>query len=192
LGSLDDKYKSLENLTRGTQEWKDAVRDINTEVMDLIEQYPELAKFVENKDGVMTLDMDSEGVQKVMADYENRASQATAAELAAKMEVSDRQTAIDKKNLSNAATVQNEAALGWQKVGGVVLGAIATGIGASFGGTIGASMLGGAITGAIVADANKKEREGEEATDKMAKALADGLLYKAADGTVKAVDGSEE
>jgi hypothetical protein len=31
-------------------------------VLDLVDQYPELAQFVQNLDGVLTLDMDSKGV----------------------------------------------------------------------------------------------------------------------------------
>jgi hypothetical protein len=36
--------------------------------LDLIQQYPELAKFVDNEGGVLTIDMEDEGVQKVLND----------------------------------------------------------------------------------------------------------------------------
>jgi hypothetical protein len=53
---LDDKYKSLEELIRGTKEWNDAVRDINSEVLALIDKYPDLAAFVKSEGGVLTFD----------------------------------------------------------------------------------------------------------------------------------------
>jgi hypothetical protein len=33
---LGDKYKALEELTKGTKEWNEAVLEINKSVMDLI------------------------------------------------------------------------------------------------------------------------------------------------------------
>jgi hypothetical protein len=62
LKELDEKYDSIESLTAGTEEWKDAVKDVNKEVLDLIKKYPELAAFVENKQGILTIDYDDEGV----------------------------------------------------------------------------------------------------------------------------------
>jgi hypothetical protein len=59
---LEDKYDALEELTRGTKEWNAAVREINSSVLDLINNYPELASFVENKEGVLTIDINSKGV----------------------------------------------------------------------------------------------------------------------------------
>jgi hypothetical protein len=70
---LDGKYDALNELTKGTKEWNNAVKDINKSVLDLIKEYPELAKFVENKEGVLTIDMESEGVQGVLRGYETSA-----------------------------------------------------------------------------------------------------------------------
>ena len=182
--SLDDKYKSLEELTKGTKEWKEAVREINTEVMALINRYSELAKFVTNKDGVLTIDLESEEVQKILQQYETADVKAQAASLAAKMNVNEKQSEVDKKGLSEAATVQNEAALGWQRFGGVALGTFAT--------VFGAPVLGGVASGMIMNDADEKERQGKEATDQMAKALADGLANIDEYGNIIAVKGSED
>jgi hypothetical protein len=38
--------------------------------MDLVKKYPELAKFVDNKDGVLSIDLESDGVQDVLQKYE--------------------------------------------------------------------------------------------------------------------------
>lgn len=70
LEDLDGKYKALEDLTRGTKEWNQAVRDINSSVIELIDKYPELAKFVENEAGVLTIDVESDEVQGVLKEAE--------------------------------------------------------------------------------------------------------------------------
>ena len=66
IETLEDKHKSLEELTRGTKEWNEAVLEINSSIMDLIQQYPELAKFVEHTDGVLKIDFSNQGVQDVL------------------------------------------------------------------------------------------------------------------------------
>jgi hypothetical protein len=43
---LQDKYAGLDELTQGTREWNEAVLELNSSVMDLIKQYPELTEFV--------------------------------------------------------------------------------------------------------------------------------------------------
>jgi hypothetical protein len=60
IHELENGYKALENLTRGTEEWNDAVNDINNSVLDLIAQYPALAALVENEGGVLTIDINSD------------------------------------------------------------------------------------------------------------------------------------
>lgn len=54
--SLEESKNSLDNLIRGTTEWNEAVREVNQQVLDLIETYPKLASSVENVDGVLTID----------------------------------------------------------------------------------------------------------------------------------------
>ena len=66
IESLGDKYKDIEKLTRGTQEWRQAVLDINNTVLSLIDKYPELAMYVKNQEGVLSLDTSSQEVQNIM------------------------------------------------------------------------------------------------------------------------------
>jgi len=42
LESLDSAYETIENLTRGTDEWYNAITNVNAEVMKLLEKYPDL------------------------------------------------------------------------------------------------------------------------------------------------------
>lgn len=55
LDALGEQQTKLAGLTKGTQEWKDAVKDVNSEVLELIRKYPQLAKYVDNKDGILSI-----------------------------------------------------------------------------------------------------------------------------------------
>jgi hypothetical protein len=103
LKGLDDQYAALENMTRGTREWNDAVNEINNAVLDLIDQYPELAALVKNKDGVMKLDIETDEVQEVLDKYQNQANTAKAVEIASKMAVVKRKEDVNFKALSHEA-----------------------------------------------------------------------------------------
>ena len=56
LDSIGESRSSLDNLTKGTDEWRAAVRKLNDEILTLLETYPELAQYVTNKDGLLSLD----------------------------------------------------------------------------------------------------------------------------------------
>ena len=55
LDSLGERQTNLAGLTEGTEEWKNAVQDVNSEVLELIRQYPELAKYVDKTNGVLSI-----------------------------------------------------------------------------------------------------------------------------------------
>ena len=99
LDGLVEKYKNLEGLTRGTQEWRQALIETNNAVLDLIEEYPELASLVANKDGVLTIDINSSEVQKVLDDYEDRQFKAESASYKAQMNVLEKQADVEYSNL---------------------------------------------------------------------------------------------
>ena len=66
---LGNATNTLEGLTRGTQEWRTAVLDINSAVLDLVNTYPELGAFIENKDGVLSIDFANEDVKEILRGY---------------------------------------------------------------------------------------------------------------------------
>lgn len=51
LDTYDQISDSLKDITKGTQEWYNALNDSNQAVLSLIDQFPELAKYVKNIDG---------------------------------------------------------------------------------------------------------------------------------------------
>lgn len=99
LDGLAEKYKSLEDLTRGTREWRQALIETNNAVLDLIEKYPELASLVANKDGVLTIEIDSPKVQKVLDDYEDRQFKAESANYKAQINVLEKQVDVEYSDL---------------------------------------------------------------------------------------------
>lgn len=52
---LDDLGDTLKSLTQGTEEWQQSLQDINFQILQLIEKYPELAGEVENINGKLTI-----------------------------------------------------------------------------------------------------------------------------------------
>jgi hypothetical protein len=60
LSDIGSHTNDLDNLTRGTQEWRDAVFALNQEVSNLLEKYPELSNFVSMENGVLTIDYKKE------------------------------------------------------------------------------------------------------------------------------------
>ena len=56
LDKYEDAKKSLDEMIYGTREWRDAVQEVNSQVLDLIQKYPELASAVENINGVLSID----------------------------------------------------------------------------------------------------------------------------------------
>ena len=63
-----DKYSDATNkikkLTVGTTEWKEALLEVNAEVLSLLEKYPQLSSYVTSENGVMSIR--PEGIQKIL------------------------------------------------------------------------------------------------------------------------------
>ena len=63
-----DKYSDatdkIKKLTVGTTEWKEALLEVNAEVLSLLEKYPQLSSYVTSENGVMSIR--PEGIQKIL------------------------------------------------------------------------------------------------------------------------------
>lgn len=99
LESLGDKYKNLDNLVEGTREWRDAIFEINQQVLELIKNYPALATLVTNKNGVLTIDINSSAVQNVMDQYLKQSMQAANVAAAKNIDVLQKQANKDYDSL---------------------------------------------------------------------------------------------
>ena len=60
LEDLHSAEDNLDGLTKGTQEWRDALQQCNDKVLELISNYPELAQYVTNENGQLKLSADGE------------------------------------------------------------------------------------------------------------------------------------
>lgn len=105
LDSLDDKYKNLEKLTRGTQEWNNAVREINNEVLDLMTNYDNLE--IKNENGVLKV----ANPETVQSEYQKRYANAQAAQLGAQLQLTQAQSQVEYKealdHLDNQMDTEN-------------------------------------------------------------------------------------
>ena len=60
LEDLHSAEDNLDGLTKGTQEWRDALQQCNDKVLELISNYPELAQYVTNENGQLKLSAEGE------------------------------------------------------------------------------------------------------------------------------------
>ena len=63
ISDLSGRQEDLKNLTRGTDEWKEAVQSLNQELLQLVSQYPDLLPLLENNNGVLTIDFSGKRYQ---------------------------------------------------------------------------------------------------------------------------------
>lgn len=98
--SYDSAVEALENCTKGTQEWRDALQNVNNEVLDLLSKYPELASYISYGDsGEMVI---SEEGRNYLQDQSNqRVRTAQAASTAANQQVREAQIVVDTKDLAS-------------------------------------------------------------------------------------------
>ena len=73
--TLTSNQETLKSLTQGTSEWRDQIKEINSEVSELLEKYPQLAEYVTNTNGVMSISQ--EGMDKYTEETESRALSAS-------------------------------------------------------------------------------------------------------------------
>lgn len=74
LDELKNKESVLSGLTKGTREWNEAVMELNEQVLTLLDTYPQLAQYLENKDGVLSIS--NEGMESLLEEQLTRAQNA--------------------------------------------------------------------------------------------------------------------
>lgn len=91
LDSLKDAKNTLKDLAEGSLEWKEAVLGINQQVLELIKNYPKLAQYMTNENGV--LGITEEGMSTVLTE------QLRAAQVAQQRQMSSQiaETNVQKK-----------------------------------------------------------------------------------------------
>lgn len=81
--SLTAAKDALSGMVKGSIEWKEQLIKINQQVLDLISKYPELAQYVKEVDGMLSID--PEGYNKVLDKQLDNYNNAVAAQAAASL-----------------------------------------------------------------------------------------------------------
>lgn len=118
--------KTLGNLKSGTAEWTEAVVELNNQVLELLKTYPQLAEYIDNNNGILTID--AEGYEKVAKEM---ATSTAAAQVASIDSQKKTLTAtidydiVDKgfdKSLNSDSMLRMAEAI--QKDAGIIIGAL--------------------------------------------------------------------
>ena len=102
LNSYTEAKAALADLTEGTKEWKMQVMEVNQQVLALLQEYPQLAQYIKNTNGV--LEITAGGVDVLMNDLIEKQNKLMAASLSAS--AAAQQASIDAKavNISRQAS----------------------------------------------------------------------------------------
>ena len=114
-----DAQTAIDELTVGTEEWRDAIQDVNDKVLELIQNYPILAKYMSNENGRLVIS--EEGLK--VAEQQKR----EATNVAFQKSVVAQQAANDTQLKSNATNLGREASyssVGSHIRGGLMFGAL--------------------------------------------------------------------
>lgn len=97
LEDYNDSKTALDKLTTGTQEWNDAVSELNEKVLELMGNYPELAQYIKETNGV--LEISEEGQQELLKAQQAEVNKASTAKIATKSNETRAQVAVDKQDV---------------------------------------------------------------------------------------------
>ena len=107
--SYDNAKKALDECTVGTVAWRNALQDVNDEVLSLLKEYPELATMV-NENGEAAIIQDETTGQmivqdwakeKMLSDANDKVLNAQAASVGANQKVREAQIEVDRDNYAN-------------------------------------------------------------------------------------------
>ena len=108
-----NKYQSSEDalnkLTKGTEEWRNAVFDLNQQVLELMQRYPELAGAINDVNGQLVLDTESEIYQNFIEKQQQQQQAAYRATLAGTEKVNEANIDKEISDLKIRYTSQNQA-----------------------------------------------------------------------------------
>ena len=97
LNAIEDSETVLQSMTKGTLEWKEAVLKLNQQVLNLLQTYPELSKYITNKDGILSISQ--EGIDYILNDQLKKAqdSQTVSAATQIATDKANQNTEFEKK-----------------------------------------------------------------------------------------------
>lgn len=100
--AYDTAVAALEECTKGTKAWEEALKNVNEVALDLLQQYPELAKeadlFKRNSEGMLVINEDKKN--SLIEAAENKVTLTQSASLMASARASEAQVKADKTDFS--------------------------------------------------------------------------------------------
>lgn len=100
LDELANTTDTLDDLTRGTEEWNEAVRNINASVLELLDRYPELVTMItKTEEGVLGLTQ--EGYDYISSTENNRLATAQNMKIEADKKVLEQQLNVNYSNFED-------------------------------------------------------------------------------------------
>ena len=168
---------AFDNLTKGTLEWNQALRDNNEQVLKMLEAYPELWEYFKKDSNGKYYFTDTDTIQQIYDDKITEAQNTAMIAQANKAVAQRRSDVVDSVRDNSSFDIYgaddflnqiSKSALTGGAMG--LMGGAATGIGAVIGAPIG--LLTGAITGLITAisENEKSNQESKEAFSLLQKA----------------------
>lgn len=192
---------AFDNLTKGTLEWNQALRDNNEQVLKMLEAYPELWEYFKKDSNGKYYFTNTDTIQQIYDDKITEAQNTAMIAQANKAVAQRRSDVVDSVRDNSSFDVYgaddflnqiSKSALTGGAMG--LMGGTATGIGAVIGAPIG--LLTGAITGLITAisENEKFNQESEEAFSLLQEAYQKQgeLLLTSEDDFKEALDGISE
>ena len=110
VSDYTESLNALKKLEKGTLEWKQAVLELNEQVLNLIDKYPELAKFVTSQDGVLGLTQ--QGVNSLLQNQWNIVQSAYQASNYANVRSNNADLKLAKTNFQRSFTYQAQREIG--------------------------------------------------------------------------------
>lgn len=192
---------AFDNLTKGTLEWNQALRDNNEQVLKMLEAYPELWEYFNKDSNGKYYFTDTDTIQQIYDDKITEAQNTAMIAQANKAVAQRRSDVVDSVrdnssfDIYSADDFLNQIAKSALTGGAMgLMGGAATGIGAVIGAPIG--LLTGAITGLITAisENEKSNQESEEAFSLLQEAYQKQgeLVLTSEDDFKEALDGISE
>lgn len=192
---------AFDNLTKGTLEWNQALRDNNEQVIKMLEAYPELWEYFKKDSNGKYYFTDTDTIQQIYDDKITEAQNTAMIAQANKAIAQRRSDVVDLVRDNSSFDIYgaddflnqiSKSALTGGAMG--LMGGAATGIGAVIGAPMG--LLTGAITGLIVAisENEKSNQESEEAFSLLQEAYQKQgeLVLTSEDDFKEALDGISE
>lgn len=95
IEAVEEKRDALDEMIYGTQEWRDAVKEVNSEMLKIAQLDPDLAPFITNNNGVLEFDYNKtnykgQTYEDVMSEKESNLNKAQQIEIGTRIEVSEK------------------------------------------------------------------------------------------------------